>query len=180
MSEFNHTFETVVYLGSTNITINDMVLRHGSLVDHALSVSPISGHLSLSLPATNNGSHYRLFAFYQYRTLHKNVDFEPTQDITIFDNGSFTVDHFSARGAATVIKFWKKYILDDNMKSLIAKVGNYGMKSCLLPISRLDGSLTVLQLGKTALRLCLISRGPQRCLHDSSVSCNIRWNRSSL
>ncbi|RYP69486.1 hypothetical protein DL769_005264 [Monosporascus sp. CRB-8-3] len=44
---------------------------------------------------------------------------------TIFDNGSFVVDHFDAKGANVVAKFWEEHMLRDGIPDLLAKVGNY-------------------------------------------------------
>ncbi|KAI9035663.1 uncharacterized protein KD926_003141 [Aspergillus affinis] len=48
-----------------------------------------------------------------------------------FDHGSFAVDHYSARGAQTVTRFWEKHILKDEVKSLLAAVGNYGWEDSI-------------------------------------------------
>jgi hypothetical protein len=36
------------------------------------------------------------------------------------------VDHYSAAGAQTVIKFWEEYILIDGLKEMLMEVGHYG------------------------------------------------------
>lgn len=52
-----------------------LILRDGTLRDHASRVSS-SGYVNLHLPSTSSGSKNWLFALYQYRTLHKNLQFE--------------------------------------------------------------------------------------------------------
>ena len=42
------------------------------------------------------------------------------------ENGSWVVDHYSSTGAQLVIDFWEEYLLDNNTRSLIEEVGNYG------------------------------------------------------
>lgn len=80
---------------------------------------------------------YRLFAFYQSRTHEKNLDYARNVLTTIFDNGSYAVDHFSPRGAQTVINFWEQYILTDEVTSLLKDVGRYGMYLSMLCLVRL-------------------------------------------
>jgi hypothetical protein len=102
-----------------------LVLKHDTLTDRTLEVSP-SGHLSLSITPSPRGTHHHLFAFYQRLTHGKNLEFHSDASETIFDNGSYKVDHFSAKGAEVVIKFWEDHILDDRTKALLAEVGHYG------------------------------------------------------
>lgn len=73
-----------------------------------------------------------LFAFYQFQDLVKNLDIESNVTGTIFDNGSYTVDHYSARGAETTIDFWENHILDDTeIRSLLSEVGTYGWEDSI-------------------------------------------------
>lgn len=80
-----------------------------------------------------NGSEYKLFAFYQKRTLSKSLPVSTNTTHTIFDNGSYTVDHYSATGAQTTTKFWEEYILTDGVKELLMQVGNYGKTPMAFP-----------------------------------------------
>ena len=68
---------------------------------------------------------FQIFSFYQRLSGNHNVHFDSERHETIFDDGSFAIDHNSARGAKTVIKFWEKYILDDEVLELIKAAGNY-------------------------------------------------------
>jgi hypothetical protein len=107
-----------------------IIIQNGSLQDVTTSVSP-NGTATFSAPSNSTGLYYRLFAFYQKRTLNKNVSFQSNRSATIWDDGSYNVDHFSSRGAETVTDFWEKYILVDGLEDLLKHVGNYGM--CKLP-----------------------------------------------
>jgi spore coat protein U-like protein len=103
-----------------------LVLDHDSLTDITDQVSE-DGQLSVTFSASSAGAvRHRLFAYYQKRTLHKNLEFHNNATTTIWDNGSYAVDHYSARGAQTVIDFWEKYILVDGIKELVMEAGNYG------------------------------------------------------
>lgn len=100
-------------------------LKNATLQEWSQNVSA-TGELKLRLPAVTGGQGHRLFAFYQHLTLHKNYPSTTNASDSIFDNGSYVVDHFSARGAQTVTRFWEKHILKDEIKPLLATVGNYG------------------------------------------------------
>ncbi|KAI2831767.1 CAZyme family GH106 [Aspergillus niger] len=107
-----------------------LVLAAGSLVDHTDAVS-VDGKVSLSFNVSEHST-YRLFAYYQYQDLVKNLDIHESSTGSIFDNGSYTVDHFSARGAQTTIDFWENYILNDtDIKSLFQEVGRYGWEDSI-------------------------------------------------
>ena len=76
---------------------------------------------------TAGDAQYRLFAYYQYQDLVKSLEIESNTTGTMFDNGSYTVDHYSSRGAQTVIDFWENHILNDtDVKELLTDVGKYG------------------------------------------------------
>ncbi|TPR02379.1 hypothetical protein CAN33_0044010 [Aspergillus niger] len=87
--------------------------------------------VSLSFNVSEHST-YRLFAYYQYQDLVKNLDIQESSTGSIFDNGSYTVDHFSAHGAQTTIDFWENYILNDtDIKSLLQEVGRYGWEDSI-------------------------------------------------
>lgn len=129
-----------ITLTATSVTPNPLgleqyylrlVLKTGSLVDQTNSVSD-SGQASLTFDVPADNSSYRLFAYYQKQTLYQNLNFTKLPATTIWDNGSFIVDHYSARGARTVIDFWENYILTPETKELLAEVGNFGKQSAVL------------------------------------------------
>jgi hypothetical protein len=104
-----------------------LILDTDSLLEHTGKVQS-DGTVSLSLKnGTEHYSSHHLFAFYQYQDLVKNLDIESNVTGTIFDNGSYTVDHYSSRGAEVVKSFWENYILNDTeILSLLGEVGTYG------------------------------------------------------
>lgn len=110
-----------------------LIVDHKSLSDITKQVTS-AGHLSATFPQPTSGIGYRIFAYYQKRTLNKNSSFENNQTATIWDNGSYIVDHYSAAGAQTVIKFWEEYILIDGLKEMLMEVGHYGM---YLPLQKI-------------------------------------------
>lgn len=113
---------------STNTT--RLVLRIDSLVDQTDKVQS-DGTVKLHFKSIGN-AHYRLFAFYQYQDLVKNLDIQANTTRTIFDNGSYTVDHYSSRGAQTVIDFWENHILNDTeIKDLLTDVGKYAWEDSI-------------------------------------------------
>jgi hypothetical protein len=112
-----------------NVTWTKYLLSHDSLNDQTIKVSR-SGRVRLALPtkeAPAGAVGYRLFAFYQKLSGNKSLHFHTEQSESIFDNGSYVVDHHSARGAETMIKFWEEYMLDDEeIAALLRQVGDSG------------------------------------------------------
>ncbi|CAG8936063.1 unnamed protein product [Penicillium salamii] len=108
-----------------------LTIETDSLTDHTDKVK-LDGTVSLSLiNGSKHGGHH-LFAYYQYQDLAKNLDIETNTTGTIFDNGSYTVDHYSSRGAETVKNFWETHILNDTeIVSLLHDVGTYGWEDSL-------------------------------------------------
>ncbi|KAF5864585.1 hypothetical protein ETB97_007143 [Aspergillus alliaceus] len=98
-----------------------LVLQESSLADRTADVSA-SGHISVTYPTSHRQRTYWLFAFYQRVTHAQSLIFTSNQTNTVVENGAYMVDHFSARGAETVIDFWEKYVLNENVKSLLAEV----------------------------------------------------------
>ncbi|KAE8323134.1 hypothetical protein BDV39DRAFT_196119 [Aspergillus sergii] len=101
-----------------------LVLEHESLTDITDQLSE-DGQLSIHFPTYGDGVGNRIFAYYQKRTLNRNLHFTNNATATIWDNGSFAVDHYSSRGAQTVIDFWESHILIDGIKELLMEVGHY-------------------------------------------------------
>lgn len=151
-----NTAGTPSFFGTPQTYYLQLTLKNGTLTDWTDQVSS-SGHVSLRLASTE--SSYRLFAFYEFLSHEKNLDYSSEPSKTIWDNGSYVVDHYSARGAQTTIKFWEKYLLTDEIKQLLMDVGNYG--------EWLAGNFVyhanTKQAGKTASRSSRISRGRHRC-----------------
>lgn len=112
--------------GPNNASWTEITLRADSLVD---LTSTVLGDGRVNINTTQGNDTSQLFAFYQKQTLTKNLYWSSNDTSTIFDNGSYIVDHFSSRGAQTTIDFWEKYILVDEIDELLQSVGNYGMVS---------------------------------------------------
>jgi len=141
LSETNHTLGTSSTPFAPSIPYYlRFVLQNGSLTDITHDVSS-SGELSLNLSPVPAGSYYRLFTYFQKRTLNKALTFtNGSQTGTIFENGSFIVDHFSARGAQTTIDFWETYMLTNGVKELLMEVGHCGWEDSIEIISNTSWS----------------------------------------
>jgi hypothetical protein len=142
------------------------VLKNGTLVDWAKDVSS-TGHVSLKFPSEST---HRLFAFYQFLSQEKNLEYSSGTGKTIWDNGSYVVDHYSAKGAQVVAKFWEKYILPEGVKELLMEVGNYGKmssRSCWTVSTML---IYLSQDGRIVSRSGQTFPGPHRFLRFSNQS----------
>ncbi|KAM0549861.1 hypothetical protein ACHAPJ_009108 [Fusarium lateritium] len=124
------TFPATGAVGLQNVTYTEYRLNSETLTEQTKRVDQW-GSITLTLPQAPKGSHHRLFAFYERLAGHKNLAFKSSRHATIFDEGSYAVDHFSANGAAVISKFWKKYILSDEVLKLLSKVGNYAWEDSL-------------------------------------------------
>lgn len=129
VSRANVSYNITGITGATTVSYEDLILQDGSLTDITSSVSR-DGILSWK-PTGNltSGSDYELFFFYEKLSHNQNVHFLSNTTETIWDNGSYVVDHFSARGAQTVQAFWEQHLLTDELKGLLRDVGNHGMMS---------------------------------------------------
>jgi hypothetical protein len=101
------------------------VLRENSLSERSNKVSQ-DGQIDLQLGPASGTAERWAFVFYQKRSLRRNLKFPNTATQTIFDNGSYTVDHFNPRGALTTIKFWEKHILKNGLDETLRQVGGNG------------------------------------------------------
>lgn len=129
ISRMNVSYNVTGALGVTTVTYEDIVLQNGSLTDVTSLISK-NGRLTLDASeALPRGHEQELFFFYQKLSHNQNVQFASNTTATIWDNGSYVVDHFSAQGAKTVQAFWEDYLLTDHVKELLREVGNYGMLS---------------------------------------------------
>ncbi|KAL4883580.1 hypothetical protein BJY04DRAFT_226598 [Aspergillus karnatakaensis] len=116
--------------GPETIAYSKFTLDHRTLTERTQGVNP-DGRVALSFPSPPAGSHYRVFAFYERLAGYKNLVFPSERNTSIFDHGSFAVDHFDAKGAAVVRDFWKDNILNDQVSDLLARVGNYAWEDSL-------------------------------------------------
>lgn len=95
-------------------------------LDDITSQVASDGRVELTLPASPAAATYVLFGFYENQPdTYNTPPFNKTAVTSFVQNGSWVVDHFSSRGAQTVIDFWSQYLLDDNNTALLAEVGNY-------------------------------------------------------
>ncbi|KAL4798786.1 hypothetical protein BDV19DRAFT_402137 [Aspergillus venezuelensis] len=126
-AETNKSESSRSFTASTNHTWTQYTLAHGSLEEYTSEVDSSTGRVQLTFPDAQGNAYYRVFAFYERLAHHKNLEFESkdSQEESIFANGSFAVDHHSARGAQTMIDFWETYMLDDEVLDLIRQAGNY-------------------------------------------------------
>ncbi|KAM5352978.1 hypothetical protein ACJ41O_005700 [Fusarium nematophilum] len=95
-----------------------LVVEESTITSRSGQVSP-DGKLTRKIPQGDQGKEQWVFAFYQRRSLRKNLHYDDNEAASIMGNGSCTVDHFSARGAWTTIRFWQKHILSYGLKSLL-------------------------------------------------------------
>ncbi|KAF3025109.1 hypothetical protein E8E14_014613 [Neopestalotiopsis sp. 37M] len=119
------TFEATGSVGIENVTYVQYVLSADSLSDHTAQVSA-NGTIDISFPDAGSGEHYRMFSFYQKHSGNKNLVFNSTSNGSIFDDGSYVVDHFDAKGAQTIIQFWEEHILVDGIREQLQDSGHYG------------------------------------------------------
>jgi hypothetical protein len=119
------TFEDQTLAGTVNVSYEQFNITIVSLQEHTSQVSA-TGLIHLSLPPIVNGSHYRVFSFYQKQTDNRNLVFNSSRHENIFDDGSYVVDHFDAKGADTVANFWQEHILKDGVLELVKSAGHFG------------------------------------------------------
>ncbi|KAH7233001.1 hypothetical protein BKA59DRAFT_407778 [Fusarium tricinctum] len=122
------TYPAAGAFGFRNVTYTEYRLSPGTLTEQTKRVDQW-GYINLTLPQAPKGKQYRLFAFYERLAGHKNLSFNSSRHATIFDDGSYTVDHFSANGATVISKFWAEHILSNEVLKLLFKVGNYAYGS---------------------------------------------------
>ncbi|KAI8311732.1 hypothetical protein K4K61_011652 [Colletotrichum sp. SAR11_59] len=131
-SRTNVTINTTSIIGTAEIWWEELVLRNGSLNDISSTISP-TGELSINLSnSSSNASDYELSFFYETLSGHKNLAFASNRTETIWDNGSYVVDHFSSKGAEVVRDFWEQYIFVDNVKELLTENDAPGHTRCFL------------------------------------------------
>lgn len=119
------TYEAAGLVAAQNVTYDQYVLAPETLLDQTDQVS-VNGTIQISYPQKENGQHYRLFAFYQKLSGNKNLHFTTSSNDSIFDGGSYVVDHFDSKGADTIINFWEEHILVDGIREQVQRVGHYG------------------------------------------------------
>ncbi|KAF2090207.1 hypothetical protein K490DRAFT_36539 [Saccharata proteae CBS 121410] len=130
LSKTKVTEDLSSYTGNSAVSYLNLTLSHDSLTDHTSCVSP-TGHVSLSFAQQSSGIENHIFAFYQTKTLHKNLEFPNNKTQTIWDVGSYIVDHYSPKGARVVADFLEQYVFPNGVKELMMDVGNYGWEDSI-------------------------------------------------
>lgn len=129
LSQKEETRTTQGFEGPSTVNWTEYTVEHSSLVDITAQVNKTTGRLTKSFNVSDKSGVYRVFSFYERLSGNLNVHFDNDRRDTIFDYGSFIVDHNSARGAQTVINHWEKHILDDEVLGLIKAAGNFSQYS---------------------------------------------------
>lgn len=114
-----------------NINGTAITLTATSLADVTKQVHS-NGRVEVKFPATPKDTEYQIFAIYLQRSGYREVTLQtnvtvavPQSPITNYkQNGSFVVDHFSARGAQTIIDYWEENLLSGNSRELLKTIGN--------------------------------------------------------
>ncbi|KAJ5605313.1 secreted protein [Penicillium lagena] len=96
------------------------------------------GHLEVDFASSEDvGMERLIFCVYLYH-LNALAQAQPTSLLgpqtppkDFIQNGSWTVDHFSARGANLMTDFWEKYLLVGGTKEALMKVGNYAWEDSI-------------------------------------------------
>lgn len=84
----------------------------------------LDGTISLRMPTHRTAKDYFLWAAY-YKLSSARAAVPGQNPQTFIQNGSFSVDHFSSRGAKVTTDFLEKYVLVNGVKELFQQVGNY-------------------------------------------------------
>ena len=129
----NETITTIQFGSPSTSYAIVSTLQKDSLQDLTEQVQE-DGTLSFQVPPLNQSGNYTLFAYYLVHSNFREAASPAELDSIVHQspvtnyvqNGSWVVDHYSARGAQVFIDFWEEYLLNgSNTKSLLAEVGNY-------------------------------------------------------
>ncbi|KAI9045309.1 glycoside hydrolase family 35 protein [Aspergillus affinis] len=171
-------------LSSVRVPHTRLVLKESSLADRTAEVSA-TGHLSFTYPRSPENPIFWLFAFYQRLTKAQNLIFFSNQTEAVVENGAYMVDHFSSRGAEVVIDFWEKYVLTENVRSLLSEVGNYAWEDSVEIKSNISWSkslprlfeqkhgysliqyLPLIMFGNNNIAIQSTEPGPVECILDT-------------
>ncbi|KAL1608595.1 hypothetical protein SLS60_003539 [Paraconiothyrium brasiliense] len=114
----------IAYQTQNDTSDGTVYLVQNSFVDLS---SLVTGNKTLLWTPPDNSKAWRIFSFWEAYTNQRSCDGGPNAT-TVLGNGSWTVDHFSKRGASRTTEFWEQYILSDRrVAELLHDVGNYGM-----------------------------------------------------
>jgi hypothetical protein len=116
-----------------NVVLNrtQITLAADSLTDVTSQVES-NGHLHIDFSnVKDTGINHTIFAIYlihsDYRAQDGPLDLggPQTAPSSWLQNGSWSVDHFSALGATTVTDFWAQHILQNDTINVLKEVGRY-------------------------------------------------------
>lgn len=121
---------------STQVNITQTTLATDSLQD-VTKLAKSDGTIKLDFTGFKDGVFHQVFAFYLVRSLYRNEAYPPsllgpqTVPKDFVHNGSWTVDHFSSRGAKVMTDFWENYLVSGGEKELLGQVGNYAWEDSI-------------------------------------------------
>jgi hypothetical protein len=125
LSSANYTVPATMFgtpLGYNN-TGTAYNISYDSISDITDSVGP-DGSISFQCSTTSNAVNCIVYAsYYILSGLRACIPGDNPQNFV--QNGSFVVDHFSARGAKVTTDFLENYVLVDGVRELLQQVGNY-------------------------------------------------------
>lgn len=96
---------------ASKTTIESMTVQHASLKDISEQVSK-DGKLRMTFGNPQQSEKYKLFAFYEILSHRQNMEFATNDTNSLFDYGSFNMDHFSQKWRSGVHRFLARTYLD--------------------------------------------------------------------
>ncbi|KAK3636141.1 hypothetical protein LTR56_014304 [Elasticomyces elasticus] len=116
--------------GDLSINRTQITLSAASLTDVTSQVG-LDGKLTVDFAGNSTGINHTVFAVYMFHTDYRaqdgplDIGGPQSAPRSWLQNGSWSVDHFSARGANVISSFWDNYILNNGTKESLKEVGNY-------------------------------------------------------
>ncbi|KAK5742028.1 hypothetical protein LTR17_003536 [Elasticomyces elasticus] len=116
--------------GDLSLNRTQITLSAASLTDVTSQVG-LDGKLTVDFAGNSTGINHTIFAVYMFHTDYRaqdgplDIGGPQSAPTSWLQNGSWSVDHFSARGANVISSFWDNYILDNGIKESLKEVGNY-------------------------------------------------------
>ena len=110
-------------LGGSPFNFTVYTVAADSLREITDSVNP-DGIVSVKFPTNSDALGYIVYAAYYSRSFARAC-ISGQDPHNFIQNGSFAVDHFSARGAKVTTDFLEQYVLVNGVKELFQQIGNY-------------------------------------------------------
>lgn len=124
LNETFHSDPTTILgipFGSENYTVYYVAAE--SIADITNAVKS-DGSVYVTFPADTSAASYILYAsYYQLSLTRACIPGQHPQNF--IQNGSFAVDHFSARGAKVTTDFLEQYVMINGVRELLQEVGKY-------------------------------------------------------